>query len=796
MAGERHGPGPPKGIGRAGLVDWIIGCASPIVLIEAPAGTGKSWLMAGLAAMLDADVCRSQTCPEGRLCLWDVPDCGQSGPLPDDFTPGARLILAKRLHTAVPGLARADVYGRVTRIPADALLLTEADLQPAFGAAAPDLIARTGGWACLLPAATTDVTDAALIAFLRDDVLGQVPSARLVALDVVLADPQARLGRGALKGVPFMEGRGSGQLPLPAPIAACQPALAGALADILRSRAADPVEARAIATARAAQGQFPQAIALFQSIGAWQAALDALRQGHGVFFIHSFGAEAVETMLAGFPADLVAQTELLVLSRAMQALKRGEIPLSYRILIDRYGPDIMNAQKVVSARDRYSLALRFFRLLMRVWEDADLDARLIEEAYKLLAELPPADDLRRGAFYNTVLDFYNRDRRFSQAEHAAARASTHYGRAGVPILSFYVDLHRAIIHLFRGDPTGARGHAARAASHFAKVRHDNPGDARLLHLLDACISYETGESEPLLRFLSLDLDALAQGEVWPTLIELVLTYATQALSEHFSTMAARAFLDRWRVTADRSTQFGRLINIREVVVLQNANRWQEGASKAQELSGTVTLAWVQAAGPALAGLRDRDDVALALVWLRHMAQITPARPDLDGLLRAMLDNPHLLGRQRTGAELWLAHVLQRQRRGPEAEVVLRRALAQAASQSAVATLGEERGFLDDLTRTRRFAAALERSDPIHRVLRLVKETGPGRTRPGKAHGLTRQETRILHALAEGAANKAIANLLGLSEATVKFHLSNLYRKLGCATRRDALAAARALRLVS
>jgi DNA-binding NarL/FixJ family response regulator len=51
-------------------------------------------------------------------------------------------------------------------------------------------------------------------------------------------------------------------------------------------------------------------------------------------------------------------------------------------------------------------------------------------------------------------------------------------------------------------------------------------------------------------------------------------------------------------------------------------------------------------------------------------------------------------------------------------------------------------------------------------------------------------------IAEGAANKFIANTLGLSEATVKFHLANVYRKLGCRKRREAIAAARALGLVT
>jgi DNA-binding CsgD family transcriptional regulator len=82
------------------------------------------------------------------------------------------------------------------------------------------------------------------------------------------------------------------------------------------------------------------------------------------------------------------------------------------------------------------------------------------------------------------------------------------------------------------------------------------------------------------------------------------------------------------------------------------------------------------------------------------------------------------------------------------------------------------------------------------VLKRVAETGAGRQNRGQLAGLTRQETRVLHALSERAANKAIANMLGLSEATVKFHLANLYRKLGCTTRRDAIAAAVALRIVS
>jgi len=68
---------------------------------------------------------------------------------------------------------------------------------------------------------------------------------------------------------------------------------------------------------------------------------------------------------------------------------------------------------------------------------------------------------------------------------------------------------------------------------------------------------------------------------------------------------------------------------------------------------------------------------------------------------------------------------------------------------------------------------------------------PGTALRSRDVGITRQEHRVLLHCAEGAANKEIARLLGLSESAVKFHLRNLFRKLGVARRADLLDKARA-----
>jgi DNA-binding NarL/FixJ family response regulator len=54
-----------------------------------------------------------------------------------------------------------------------------------------------------------------------------------------------------------------------------------------------------------------------------------------------------------------------------------------------------------------------------------------------------------------------------------------------------------------------------------------------------------------------------------------------------------------------------------------------------------------------------------------------------------------------------------------------------------------------------------------------------------AHELTRRELEILRLVAEGHSNSQLARMLWVTEQTVKFHLSNIYRKLGVANRTEA-----------
>jgi DNA-binding NarL/FixJ family response regulator len=58
-------------------------------------------------------------------------------------------------------------------------------------------------------------------------------------------------------------------------------------------------------------------------------------------------------------------------------------------------------------------------------------------------------------------------------------------------------------------------------------------------------------------------------------------------------------------------------------------------------------------------------------------------------------------------------------------------------------------------------------------------------RRARAAGLTRRELEILRLVAEGHSNAELARLLWVTKQTVKFHLSNIYRKLEVSNRTEA-----------
>ena len=71
------------------------------------------------------------------------------------------------------------------------------------------------------------------------------------------------------------------------------------------------------------------------------------------------------------------------------------------------------------------------------------------------------------------------------------------------------------------------------------------------------------------------------------------------------------------------------------------------------------------------------------------------------------------------------------------------------------------------------------------VFQVLGTAVSGEDSAAKVAGITDSELRVLRSLAQGLSNKQIAGKLFITEQTVKFHLTNIYRKLQVSNRTEA-----------
>ena len=100
------------------------------------------------------------------------------------------------------------------------------------------------------------------------------------------------------------------------------------------------------------------------------------------------------------------------------------------------------------------------------------------------------------------------------------------------------------------------------------------------------------------------------------------------------------------------------------------------------------------------------------------------------------------------------------------------------------------GFLAKTEKSENLIVAIRRaangeilfaSEQLARARRWREEAG------NKYASLTKRENEILHLLADGLDNNAIAEQLNISSKTIAFHITNVLKKLGVKSRHEAIA---------
>ncbi|MEX0319463.1 MAG: LuxR C-terminal-related transcriptional regulator [Ruegeria sp.] len=111
--------------------------------------------------------------------------------------------------------------------------------------------------------------------------------------------------------------------------------------------------------------------------------------------------------------------------------------------------------------------------------------------------------------------------------------------------------------------------------------------------------------------------------------------------------------------------------------------------------------------------------------------------------------------------------------------------------------GDGSGDLPRLAMTAGAAGFADRSGDTEALLATCADVAAGKMvfpfidirelQKDPIHSLSRRERTLLEALSKGRTNRELSKELGISTNTVKFHLSNLYEKLGVRNRAQAIA---------
>jgi DNA-binding NarL/FixJ family response regulator len=139
----------------------------------------------------------------------------------------------------------------------------------------------------------------------------------------------------------------------------------------------------------------------------------------------------------------------------------------------------------------------------------------------------------------------------------------------------------------------------------------------------------------------------------------------------------------------------------------------------------------------------------------------------------------------------------------EADVIITSASTVSVADNesaAVLFLGDEPINVEEMKRAYRVWGALPAESSAEELIAAIRALSQGlivgtpallfesENEPLERGPLTERELEVLGLLARGLANKQIAVSLGISEHTVKFHVSSIYTKLNVTNRTEAVRA--------
>lgn len=557
------------------------------------------------------------------------------------------------------------------------------------------------------------------------------------------------------------------------------------------------------ATWFAEHGFLEKAISHAASAGNFSLASQTIRRAGGVNIFIRAGHTVLERLIDDLPADIIRESPSLSLCHVLVLAKRGHIAAARERL------DVIKEGRALQRQEFLAIeasTLRHIDGVVEIYEDRNLDEAQIQHLEKAASALSPQSAWRLGWIYNHLCVAHTKCGNLDLGRLSASKALAYYREEKSVYAQIFMLIHLGLINTLAGNFSAALASCREAQDLIEGEQSRDVNLEAICRVATADILYLQGETAIVDKNLGEALSPIIQGEGWVDIFSrmfsllarsrLRLTGLDAAMSaiDKAEEVAVERGLPRLKIAADVM----RIDIFSKTGLIESAKLLAEKlASSQQDPLSSPFWTW-----------REKTDFLLAQARLSKVeGQSGKALRDLETVIassRANGSGYHLLA-----AEVIAVGVAWSDDQHARALDYLQRAIARARSHDVTQIFHDEGLEFSTAVRgiMRRYGLKVFSADAVEFISRIVgqdrkrtfrksDDDGNRNARPlaGSNGLLSLREQQVLHGLQEGKSNKEIARSLHLSEATIKFHLKNIFSKLGVSRRGMALAVSAKLNL--
>lgn len=482
------------------------------------------------------------------------------------------------------------------------------------------------------------------------------------------------------------------------------------------------------------------------SVGDLSKASEELINGGGPAYPFRHGYARLAQLLEQMPPDEWRQDEAVLGGLVMHLVKRGQASRAKSYL----HADNLNFEKTYQ--------FRLLDLLLALHLGEPVSDEKLASWRRLERELPISDALLQGLYYNAMMAMFVRLLQLADARVAGQQAISCFREDGHAYLEHFIHIHLADLDVVAGRLRRAtRG--LKTAERCLEVSGTRYGhETEVIAVIRLAIDYERGNLAQVQQRAPDLRNSLLTGDSWSELFYQLARIGVLSTYFREGRQAAQIELETYQADyARRHSGPPLTIDVLEAQI--SYLEWHPNEAERQlEALGTAPI-------HSSVGQVVRDELKTAL----SLREPVPSETPRGAIVAALQDAKRMRGKARRRC--------------------IERAMKLALEERQIAPFIENRdvflGAMAHLTTGQFLSGNMPLSRLAKQIVRAVEDSYvvPERL---KALGFNRRQYRVAAALQSGSSNKQIARQLGTSEATVKYHLTSVYRLAGVTGRNQII----------